>query len=131
MTPMEIIVAAAFAALCQTVALRVATRLMVEVRIAYRVAAKIVAIEYGAIACIAGVLLALTQSHTLPLAAGALAYLIIGAACISHWIGFDDGTRVGLGNGVLIQAIQVPLIIPVLIAGSFLFDLQMYLTASG
>jgi hypothetical protein len=129
MTFFEIVVAAAFAALCQTVALRVATRLMVEVRIAWQLAAKIVAIEYAAIACIAGVLLALTQGHTLPIAVGALVYLIIGAACISRWIGFDDGTRIGVGNGVLIQAIQVPLIIPVLIAGSFLFDLQMRLAA--
>jgi ABC-type transport system involved in cytochrome c biogenesis permease component len=129
MTIMQIIAAAAFAALCQTVALRVATRLMVDVRIAWRLAAKIVAIEYVAIACVAGMLLALRQGHVLPLAVGALIYLMVGAACISRWIAFGDGARVGVGNGVLIQAIQIPLIIPVLIAGSFLFDLQTRLAA--
>jgi ABC-type transport system involved in cytochrome c biogenesis permease component len=129
MTLLQIVAAAAFAALCQTVALRVATRLMVDVRIAYQLAAKIVGIEYVAIACVAGVLLALKPGHVLPLATGALVYLIVGAACISRWIGFGDGARVGVGNGLLIQAIQIPLIIPVLIAGSFLFDLQTRLAA--
>lgn len=129
MTLLQIVAAAAFAALCQTVALRVATRLMVDVRIAYQLAAKIVGIEYVAIACVAGALLALKPGQVLPLAAGALVYLIVGAACISRWIGFGDGARVGVGNGLLIQAIQIPLIIPVLIAGSFLFDVQTRLAA--
>jgi len=132
MTLPQIALAALFAAACQAVALRVATRLMVEVRIAWALAAKIVIIEYVAAGCIAGLLLALAPGeHAAPVTAGALVYLFAGAACIAAWIGFGDGARVGLGNGVLIQAIQVPLIIPVLIAGSFLFDLQARLGTPG
>jgi hypothetical protein len=131
MTALQIVPALLFAAVCHVVALRVATRLMVDVQIDLRLAAKIVAIEYFATACIAGLLLALSPSgNTLPLAVGALTYLFVGAACVSIWIGFGDGTRVGFGNGVLIQAIQIPLIIPVAIIASFLIDLQVRLAGS-
>jgi hypothetical protein len=129
MTLLQIVPAVLLAAACHVVALRVATRLMVDVRIPNRLAVKIVAIEYAATACIAGlVLMLLPAGNTVPLTAGALAYLFVGAACIGIWIAFSDGTRVGLGNGVLIQAIQIPLIIPVVIAASFLFDLAARLS---
>ena len=132
MTLLQIVPAVLVAAACHVVALSIATRLMVDVRISRALAVKIVAIEYLATACITGVLLVLLSAgNTVLLTAGALTYLFVGAACVGIWIAFQDGTRVGLGNGVLIQAIQIPLVIPVLIAASFLYDLLTRLTTGG
>lgn len=132
MTLPQIVAAVVFAAACQAIVLRIATRLMVDVRITWRLAAKIAAVEYVAAACAVALVFAFSPAgHAAPLAIGALTYLFVGAACIRTWIVFNDGSGVGMGNGVLIQAIQVPLIIPVLIAGSFLFDLQSRLGTPG
>jgi hypothetical protein len=101
-------------------ALRVAAALMVEARVRYALALKIVAIEYAAILLAAGAIAVVDPgSVALAVAAGSLAYVFTGAACIGFWLSFPEGERVGLGNGVLIQAIQIPLLIPVIIVGSF------------
>lgn len=117
----QIIPAALVAAALHALALRIVTALMVEVPVKYSLALKIVAIEYAAVLVLAGGLAGLhLGSQTVVIVGGSLAYLFVGAACIGLWITFGDGKRLGVGNGVLIQAIQIPLIIPVVIVGSFL-----------
>ena len=97
---------------------------MVEVPVRYSRAVAIVVIEYLAVALLAGSLALLRLDHlAVAVSAGSLAYLFTGAALIGRWVRFDNGTPVGVGNGVLIQAVQIPIIIPVLIVGSFLYDL--------
>jgi hypothetical protein len=103
--------------------LRTATRLMVEVLVPYAKALQIVAIEYVA----AGVVLALLSflkltGQTIALAAAAIILVAVGATLIGKWLSFHDGDRLGIGNGILIQFMQVPLAIPFLILASFLFD---------
>ncbi|MBI2970589.1 MAG: hypothetical protein HYY36_07585 [Gammaproteobacteria bacterium] len=120
----QIVLAAALASAFHALALRITVKLMVEVTVNYGRAFLIVAIEYLAIAGVVGALLAMeVGSQTLVIVAASVAYLFVGAAFIGSWFQFENGTRVGVGNGVLIQAIQIPLIIPVLIVGSFLFDI--------
>lgn len=132
MTLTQIIPAVLLAAVCHALALRIATRMMVDVRVSCLFAVKIIAVEYAAMAAIAAAVTWLVPgNNAVPLAAATLAYLFVGAACIGSWIGFDNGARVGVGNGILIQAIQVPLVIPVLIIGSFLIDLQARLGSGG
>lgn len=130
MTLVQLFAIAAFASVFHALALCIAARLMVEIPVKYGQAFTIVAIEYLAMAAVAGALAGL-QLHNLTVAivGCSLAYLFVGAACLGTWIHFQGGDRLGIGNGVLIQAIQIPLIIPVLIVGSFLFDL--YVRVSG
>jgi hypothetical protein len=132
MTLTQTIPAVLLAAVCHALALRIATRMMVDVRVSYLFAVKIIVVEYLAMAVIATAVTWLVPgNNSVPLAAATLAYLSVGAACIGSWIGFDDGARVGVGNGILIQAIQIPLVIPVLIVGSFLIDLQARIGSGG
>jgi hypothetical protein len=117
------------AAVCHALALSIATRLMVEIQVPYRQAIRIVAVEYVAVGLVVGVLLALNVDvRALTITAAVMTYLFAGAACLGAWLHFSDGTRLGAGNGVLIQAIQIPLIIPVLILASYLIDLTRMLT---
>ncbi|MBI2992633.1 MAG: hypothetical protein HYY48_00460 [Gammaproteobacteria bacterium] len=117
---MPMLVAAAVAIAVHALALRIATEMMVEVRVNYVLALRIVAIEYAAMLGIAGAITGLQPGNlTAAILGCSLAYLFVGAACVGFWFSFKEGSRVGLGNGVLIQAIQIPLIIPVLIVGSF------------
>lgn len=121
MTLLQLIAAAAFAAACHVLALRVAVRLMVELRVEWPLAARIIGAEYVAVSLIVAGLLALAPGEqALTLVVASLAYLFIGAYCLGRWVRFTDGSAVGVGNGVLIQAIQIPLIIPVFILASFL-----------
>ena len=84
----------------------------------------IVLVEYLAVGSVAaGLWFAGFGGPTLAIIAGTLTYLLVGAACIGTAIPGIDGARLGVGNGVLIQAIQVPIIVPFLILGSFLRDL--------
>lgn len=120
MTWVPMVLAAAIAIVLHALALRIATALMVEVRVDYVLALKIVAIEYAAMSVFAGAVMGLQLGNlTVVIAGCSIAYLLAGAACVGYWLAFKDGSRVGLGNGVLIQAIQIPLIIPVIIVGSF------------
>ena len=123
MVVLKIMLGVALAVLFQALALCITSRLMVEVPIRYQRALLIVGIEYLAIAVVAGTcVLAGIENLAITISAGSLTYLFVGAACIRAWIRFAGGAPVDVGNGVLIQAIQIPIIIPVLIVGSFLYD---------
>ncbi len=103
--------------------LRVAAKLMVEVSVVYRQALRIVAVEYVTGGVILGLLL-LTGVVT-PTAAfviAAIALVLVGAICIGTWVSFGDGHRLGIGNGVLIQFMQIPLAVPFIIVASFFVD---------
>jgi hypothetical protein len=122
--PSQIAIAVVIASLSQALALKIATKLMVEVRVKYGKAYLIVLAEYLAIGAVVAALVSSgVEGVTLAIIAASLTYLLVGAACIGTAIPGIDGARLGVGNGVLIQAIQVPIIIPFLIAGSFLRDL--------
>ncbi len=119
-----IAIAIAIASLCHALALKIATKLMVEVPVKYGKAYLIVLIEYLAVGgVVAGLWFADIGGLTPAIIAAAFTYLLVGAACIGTAIPGIDGARLGVGNGVLIQAIQVPIIVPFLILGSFLRDL--------
>ena len=124
----QIIIAIVLASLCHALALKIATKLMVEVPVKYGKAYLIVLVEYLAVGSVAaGLLFAGVGGPTLAIIAGTFTYLLVGAACIGTAIPGIDGARLGVGNGVLIQAIQVPIIVPFLILGSFLRDLSAIL----
>ena len=124
----QITIAIVIASLCHALALKIATKLMVEVPVKYGKAYLIVLVEYLAVGSVAaGVLFAGVGGATLAIIAAAFTYLLVGAACIGTAIPGIDGARLGVGNGVLIQAIQVPIIVPFLILGSFLRDLSAIL----
>lgn len=103
--------------------LRMATNLMVEVRIRYSTAYKIVVTEYVAAGVIAGILL-VSQifKPTASYIVAAIVLVSVGATCIGRWLSFGNGDRVGVGNGVLIQFMQIPLVVPFAIILSFLFN---------
>jgi|SRR5690606_26186822 hypothetical protein len=129
LTIVQVLPTAILAAVFHALALSIATRLMVEIRVPYGQAIRIVAIEYLAVGVVLGLLLLLgIDVRAITVTAAVLTYLFTGAACLGAWLHFPDGARLGAGNGVLIQAIQIPLIIPVLILGSFLIDLTRMLT---
>jgi hypothetical protein len=118
---LKILLAASVAATFHALALIVATRLMVEVRVPYRSALAIVAIEYAAVAVLAGLMIAGDLgARSLVIVLCSFVYLGVGAVLLGRRIRFAEGDLLGIGNGVLIQAIQIPLIIPVLVVGSFL-----------
>ncbi|MGH6634741.1 MAG: hypothetical protein ACRED0_00910 [Gammaproteobacteria bacterium] len=103
--------------------LRVATAMMVEAQVPYARAFRIVAIEYvaGGAALAALSLIKLT-GQTTALILAAVVLVFVGAILVGKWLSFANGEQVGVGNGVLIQFMQVPLVIPLLILVSFLFD---------
>ncbi|MGH8245707.1 MAG: hypothetical protein ACREUU_04670 [Gammaproteobacteria bacterium] len=131
MTFLQITLAAVIAAVFHALALCIVARFTVRVPVRYAQALQIVVLEYGAVAAVAGAMLG-TQlgNQTVAIVACSLAYLFVGAGFIGTWLVFDNGTRLGVGNGILIQALQIPLIIPVLIVGSFLFDLFLGVPSS-
>lgn len=100
--------------------LRLAIRLMVEVPVRYAQACRIVGIEYLA----AGVALLLliytrTLGATASYAIAAVVLIVTGAVLIGRGLSFANGVQLGVGNGVLIQFMQIPLTLPLLIIGSF------------
>ena len=120
----QIVIAIVIASLFHALTLKIATKLMVEVPVKYGKAYLIVLVEYLAVgSAAAGLVFAGVGGPTLAIIAGTFTYLLVGAACIGTAIPGIDGARLGVGNGVLIQAIQVPIIVPFLILGSFLRDL--------
>lgn len=119
----NLLAALAIAIVVHPFVLRIATRLMVEVPVQWSRAFKIVVIEYLA-AGIALALLLLLQlvGQTTAFAVAAIVLVAVGAVLIGRWLSFHTGEQVGIGNGVLIQFMQVPLTVPFLILLSFLFD---------
>lgn len=103
--------------------LRAATAMMVGAQVPYARAFRIVAIEYvaGGAALAALSLIKLTGQTTAFILA-AVVLVFVGATSVGKWLSFANGEQVGVGNGVLIQFMQVPLVIPLLILVSFLFD---------
>lgn len=111
------------ASLVHALFLRFAVGLMVEARVTYLHAYRIVAIEYVVAALVAGALhLGHIGTQALTIAAAAIALVAVGATLIGRTKAFTNGDAVGVGNGVLIQFMQVPLILPFAIVASFLID---------
>jgi hypothetical protein len=100
--------------------LRIAARLMVHVSVEYRRAYQIVAVEYlVAGAVLALLLLADLTRPTMAYAIAIVGLVFVGAFCIGRWLAFEGGDRLGVGNGVLIQFVQIPLVLPFAILASF------------
>ena len=123
MAIVKLLAAALVASAVHAVVLRIATNLMVHVAVIYGRAYKIVVVEYLAGAAVLGILLltGITDQIAAYIVAGAV-LLFVGAFCIGKWLSFDDGDRVGVGNGILIQFVQIPLVLPFAILASFLID---------
>ena len=109
--------------LFHSLALRVATRLMVNVPITFRRALSIIVLEYMAVFLIAIILFLGLKSQLITVVIGSLTYLFTGAALIDFWITTQEGQRLGFGNGVLIQAIQIPILVPLVIIAWLLYDI--------
>ncbi len=99
--------------------LRFAVKLMVEVNMPARVAYAIIALEYLIAAAIAGMLLAAESAWQVPAALAAVGLLATGAVLIGRRVALPGGEPVGVGNGILIQFMQVPMVIPPAILLSF------------
>jgi len=110
-------------ALFHALALRIATELMVHVPVRFTRALAIVLLEYAAVFLVCIILFWAVDNQPLTILAGAFIYLFAGAALIDLWITTQDGDPLGMGNGVLNQAIQIPILIPLLIIAWWLYDL--------
>ena len=110
-------------ALFHALALRIATELMVHVPVRFGRALTIVLLEYAVVFLVCIILFWAVDNQTLTILAGAFIYLFAGAALIDLWITTQDGDPLGMGNGVLNQAIQIPILIPLLIIAWWLYDL--------
>ena len=110
-------------ALFHALALRIATELMVHVPVRFTRALAIVLLEYAAVFLVCIILFWVLDNQPLTILAGAFIYLFAGAALIDLWITTQDGDPLGMGNGVLNQAIQIPILIPLLIIAWWLYDL--------
>jgi hypothetical protein len=101
--------------------LRFAVRLMVEVPMAMRDACVVIAAEYAVAAVItAGALLTGKPAWQVPVALAFLGLVATGAVLIGRRVALPGGEPVGVGNGVLIQFMQVPMVIPFAILLSFI-----------
>jgi hypothetical protein len=109
--------------LFHALALRFATQLMVHVSVRIGRALSIILLEYAAVFLVCIILFWALDNQTITILAGAFIYLFAGAALIDLWITTQDGDPLGMGNGVLNQAIQIPLLIPLLIIAWWLYDL--------
>ena len=99
--------------------LRFAVKLMVEVSMQVRTAYAIIALEYVVAAAIAGLLLATDSAWQVPAALASIGLIATGAVLIGRRVALPDGEPVGLGNGILIQFMQVPMVVPLAILLSF------------
>lgn len=100
--------------------LRVAARLMVHVSVGYRRAYQIVAVEYLVAGAVLGTLLLADLARpTTAYVIAIVGLVFVGAFCIGRWLAFEGGDRLGVGNGVLIQFVQIPLVLPFAILASF------------
>ena len=123
MVTWKLIVAVLIALAVHPLVLRVAAKIMLEVRVPYTQGIKIVAIQYAAAGVALAVLMLIKLTgQTAALGVAAIVLVAVGAMLIGKWLSFGTGEHVGVGNGVLIQFMQVPLVIPLLIIGSFLLN---------
>lgn len=100
--------------------LRFAVSLMVEVRMQVRAAYGIIAMEYIVAAAITGLLLLTGDpAWQIPAALAAIGLISTGAVLIGGRVKMPGGEPVGVGNGILIQFMQVPMVIPLAILLSF------------
>ncbi|MGH8120136.1 MAG: hypothetical protein ACRESK_05920 [Gammaproteobacteria bacterium] len=106
-----------------SLALQVATRLMINVSVTYQRALTIIVIEYTVVFFVAMILFLALENQPLTVVSGSLAYLFTGAALMDIWITAQGGQRLGIGNGVLIQAIQIPILVPLVIIAWLLYDM--------
>jgi hypothetical protein len=121
MVTWKLIVTVLIALAVHPVVLHVAAKIMLNVRVPYIQGVKIVAIQY----IVAGIVLAALMlvelsGQTAALGVAAVALVAAGATLVGRWLSLETGEHVGVGNGVLIQFMQLPLVIPLLILGSFL-----------
>ena len=105
-----------------SLALRIATRLMINVPVLFQRAFFIVLLEYTAVFIAVMILLLVLKSQPFSILIGSLTYLFTGAVLIDIWI-TKEGERLGIGNGVLIQAIQIPILVPLIIIAWLLYDI--------
>jgi len=105
-----------------SLALRIATRLMINVPVLFQRAFFIVLLEYTAVFIAVMILLLVLKSQPFSILIGSLTYLFTGAFLIDIWI-TKEGERLGIGNGVLIQAIQIPILVPLIIIAWLLYDI--------
>ena len=123
MVTWKLIVAVLIALAVHPVVLRVAAKIMLDVPVLYAQGVKIVAIQYAVAGVVlAGLMLVEQSGQTAALGVAAITLVAVGATLVGRWLSFGTGEHVGVGNGVLIQFMQVPLVIPLLILGSFLLD---------
>ena len=100
--------------------LRFAIKLMIEVRMPMRAAYRIIATEYTVAAAITGVLVMTgNPAWQLPAALASAGLITTGAVLIGRGVALPGGEPVGVGNGILIQFMQVPMVIPLAILLSF------------
>ena len=117
------VVIGALVAFFHSLALRVATRLMVHVSVTYQRALTIIVIEYIVVFLVALILFLALENQPITAVIGSLTYLFAGAALIDFWITRQEGQRLGFGNSVLIQAIQIPILVPLIIIAWLLYDI--------
>jgi hypothetical protein len=123
MVTWKLIITVLIALVLHPVVLRVAAKIMLDVQVPYVQGVKIVAIQYaGAGVVLTGLVLAELSRHAVAFGVAAIVMAAVGATLVGRWLSFGTGERVGVGNGVLIQFMQVPLVIPWLILGSFLLS---------
>jgi hypothetical protein len=117
------ILTAAVAAAVHALFLSFAVKLMVEIQIRYGHACGIVGVQYVTAGLCAGglVLGGIEDPRWLTVMAAAM-LVCVGAVLIGSTLRFASGERLGVGNGVLIQFMQIPLILPFVILASFFWD---------
>lgn len=117
------ILTGAGAAAVHALFLSFAVKLMVEVQVRYGHACVIVAVQYvTAGLCGGGLALGGIEDPRWLTVMAAMTLVCVGAVLIGKTLRFVNGERLGVGNGVLIQFMQVPLILPFVILVSFLWD---------
>ncbi|MBI1732680.1 MAG: hypothetical protein HYR49_07945 [Gammaproteobacteria bacterium] len=101
--------------------LRFAVRVMLEVPVSARTSYGIIAAEYAVGAILFGLAAAVSPSAwKLPAALAFIGLVATGAVLIGRNITLPDGGALGVGNGLLIQFMQVPMVIPFVILLSFI-----------
>jgi hypothetical protein len=126
MTGTDILIAiliGAAIALFHALALGIATQLMVHTPVVFGRAMTIVLLEYAAALLVGMILLLTFDNQRFAIAGAVITYLFTGAILIDRWLCTQDGERLGMGNGVLNQALQIPLLIPLLIIAWWLYDI--------
>jgi hypothetical protein len=123
MTAIQYLLAIVAATFVHAAFLGFAIKLMVEIKVGYGHAWRIVAAEYVAAgAVILLIHLGNLAGQTAMISLAAIVLVFVGATIIGRTVAFANNDRLGIGNGVLIQFMQVPLILPFIIISSFLFD---------